>query len=173
MADGGSGGLGWFAGSRRRFDELVRFLEGEQSAGFDHARVETRLDRDGRELLRQTEGCLRVALWGGSAIHGYTPDGRPDKTIEVPVEQVTSCAFVDSDLDKLVITTAREGTGHHAPLAGALFVPTPAFAEHRLRHFPIELFSGARSLRGDARIIPGADGRPHLTGPSVSPGSSN
>src|SRR6266487_2520043 len=44
---------GWFAGSQERFDALVRFLGGEESGTLDHAELETRLDRDGRELVRQ------------------------------------------------------------------------------------------------------------------------
>jgi len=44
---------GWFVGSRERFDALVGFLEGEESGRLEHAELEARLDRDGRELLRQ------------------------------------------------------------------------------------------------------------------------
>jgi hypothetical protein len=41
-----------FASSRARFESLVRFLDGTDAAGLDHAGLEDRLDRDGRELLR-------------------------------------------------------------------------------------------------------------------------
>lgn len=42
-----------FAGSRERFDGLVSFLEGQLALGLTHSELETRLQTDGRELLRQ------------------------------------------------------------------------------------------------------------------------
>jgi hypothetical protein len=42
-----------FASSREQFESLVRFLDGTDAAGLDHAGLEERLDRDGRELLRR------------------------------------------------------------------------------------------------------------------------
>jgi hypothetical protein len=41
-----------FADSRERFESLVGFLDGTDAAGLDHAGLEERIDRDGRELLR-------------------------------------------------------------------------------------------------------------------------
>ena len=38
-----------FASSRAQFESLVRFLDGTDAAGLDHAGLEERLDRDGRE----------------------------------------------------------------------------------------------------------------------------
>ena len=42
-----------FASSREQFESLVRFMDGTDAAGLDHAGLEERLDRDGRELLRR------------------------------------------------------------------------------------------------------------------------
>ena len=43
-----------FASSREQFESLVvGFLDGSDAAGLDHAGLEERLDRDGRELLRR------------------------------------------------------------------------------------------------------------------------
>jgi hypothetical protein len=42
-----------FASSREQFESLVGFLDGTDAAGLDHAGLEERLDRDGRELLRR------------------------------------------------------------------------------------------------------------------------
>ena len=39
--------------SREQFESVVRFLDGTDAAGLDHAGLEERLDRDGRELLRR------------------------------------------------------------------------------------------------------------------------
>ena len=42
-----------FASSREQFESLVSFMAGTDAAGLDHAGLEERLDRDGRELLRR------------------------------------------------------------------------------------------------------------------------
>jgi hypothetical protein len=42
-----------FDGSRDRFEQVVSWLGGEESAGCTHAELEARLQVDGRELLRQ------------------------------------------------------------------------------------------------------------------------
>jgi hypothetical protein len=42
-----------FASSREQFESLVSFMDGTDAAGLDHAELEERLDRDGRELLRR------------------------------------------------------------------------------------------------------------------------
>ena len=51
-------------------------------------------------------------------------DGSVDRTIELPVEQPTSCQFAGPNLDVLFITTARQRLTQaqlaQQPLAGAL-----------------------------------------------------
>jgi hypothetical protein len=42
-----------FADSREQFESLVCFLDGTDAADLDHAGLEERIDRDGRELLRR------------------------------------------------------------------------------------------------------------------------
>jgi sugar lactone lactonase YvrE len=73
------------------------------------------------------DGCLWVALYGGSAVHRYSPDGRLDAVVTVAATAPTSCAFGGSDLDVLYITTAAKGTppGSHEPHAGGLFAVDP------------------------------------------------
>lgn len=72
------------------------------------------------------EGCLWVALFGGSAVRRYTPDGKLDAVIELPVSQVTACAFGGPGLDELYITTSRQGLAVGVqPEAGALFRARP------------------------------------------------
>ena len=71
------------------------------------------------------DGCLWVCLWGGSAVHRYTPRGDLDGVLELPVTQVTSCTFGGPDRHTLFITSAAheltEDARRREPLAGALF----------------------------------------------------
>jgi len=86
------------------------------------------------------EGYLWVALWDGWAIERYSSDGRLDRRIELPVAQVTSCAFGGPDLDELYITTGQEGfpLGGRAdqPHAGGLFRVRPGVRGRPTRRFP-------------------------------------
>lgn len=82
------------------------------------------------------DGCLWVAVWDGSAVHRYTPDGRLDRVVEVPCARPTACTFGGADLRDLYITTATIGLDDPGPYAGSVLVipgagqglPSPAFA---------------------------------------------
>jgi sugar lactone lactonase YvrE len=64
-------------------------------------------------------GGVWVALWQGSAVHRYAPDGTLDVVVEVPARQVTCPALVGG---RLFVTTSREGLADgDDPAAGALF----------------------------------------------------
>lgn len=81
-------------------------------------------DVDGRPdgLTVDSEGCVWVALFGGSAVLRYRPDGSLDDRVEVPASQVTACTLGGPGLRTLYITTSREGQEPGAePLAGAIF----------------------------------------------------
>ncbi|HEY3481280.1 MAG TPA: SMP-30/gluconolactonase/LRE family protein [Streptomyces sp.] len=58
-----------------------------------------------------TEGCLWIAMWGGSRLVRFDPEGRVLSEVPLPVAQPSSCAFGGPDLDILYVTTAREGLG--------------------------------------------------------------
>jgi sugar lactone lactonase YvrE len=75
-------------------------------------------------LSVDAEGGIWVALWGGGAVHRYTPSGSLDARLELPVSQVTSCCFGGPGLSTLYVTTAARGAADE-PLAGALFACTP------------------------------------------------
>jgi sugar lactone lactonase YvrE len=76
-------------------------------------------------LTVDEEGNLWVALWGGSAVRRYSPDGSPLHTVAMPIERPTSCAFGGSDRATLFVTTARHGLDAVAlarqPDAGRVF----------------------------------------------------
>jgi sugar lactone lactonase YvrE len=124
-----SNGTGWSPDGRLMYyiDTPTRRVE-----VFDHA--------DGRVSGRRTlaeieegagfpdgltvdaDGCVWVALWEGAAVRRYTPDGRLDRVIELPVPLVTACAFGGDGLTDLYVTTARTGLTEPPALAGSLFV---------------------------------------------------
>ncbi len=87
-------------------------------------------------LTVDADGAVWVALWNGGAVRRYTPDGRLDREIRLPVPRPTACAFGGPDLTDLYITTARVGLPDPHPLSGSLLVlpnagqglPQPAFA---------------------------------------------
>lgn len=86
-------------------------------------------------LTVDAEGGVWVAMWGGSAVRRYAPDGRLDAELGLPVSQVTSCCFGGAALDELYVTTAALDLTDE-PLAGGLFrcrpgvkgLPTMEFA---------------------------------------------
>ena len=84
------------------------------------------------------EGGLWVALWGGSAVHRYERSGVLSAVVEVAASQVTSCGFGGEELDRLHITTSRDGlTQDDDPAAGAVFV-----ADVGVRGVPLHPFGG-------------------------------
>ena len=82
------------------------------------------------------DGRLWVALWGGWAVHCYTPDGKLDGVLQLPVSHVTSCAFGGSGLTDLFVTTSSHDEHGplppdqrlREPLAGTVFVAQPGTA---------------------------------------------
>ncbi|WP_225784729.1 SMP-30/gluconolactonase/LRE family protein [Xenophilus sp. Marseille-Q4582] len=70
-------------------------------------------------------------------VHRFTPDGRLDKSLPVPVKKPAMCAFGGPRLDTLYVTSIRPGGDlSDQPLAGGVFalrpgtqgLPEPAFA---------------------------------------------
>ncbi len=85
-------------------------------------------------LAVDTEGGVWVAVFGGSRVDRYAPDGSLDRSIEVPAESVTSLVFFGPQLGDLIVVTAdnslhpeREGTVLLVPAdeVGARGLPAP------------------------------------------------
>jgi sugar lactone lactonase YvrE len=80
-------------------------------------------------LTVDEDGCVWVALWGGAAVHRYTPNGELNRVLSLPVSFVTSCAFGGPTLEDLYITTSSwefdAARFADEPKAGALFVTRP------------------------------------------------
>lgn len=71
-----------------------------------------------------SEGCLWNAVFAGRRVVRYTPAGKLDRVIEVPVTNPTCVCFGGDDLDILFISTATKmipaAQLAQEPLAGAL-----------------------------------------------------
>jgi sugar lactone lactonase YvrE len=83
-------------------------------------------DESGRNrpdgLTVDAEGGVWTALFGGSAVRRYAPDGTLDAVVEVGARQVTACTFGGEDYSELFITTSREGLADDDdPQAGSIF----------------------------------------------------
>ncbi|MEU7849493.1 SMP-30/gluconolactonase/LRE family protein [Micromonospora parva] len=65
-------------------------------------------------------GHLWIALWGGSAVRRYRPDGTLDREIRLPAKQPAGIGLGGPDLRRLFIGTARVGLDTPGPADGAL-----------------------------------------------------
>lgn len=76
-------------------------------------------------LTVDAQGRVLTALWPGWCVEIYAPDGKLEDKIELPVPQVSSCAFGGADMKTLYITTAATGLSPQqladAPFSGRLF----------------------------------------------------
>lgn len=89
-------------------------------------------------LTVAADGSVWVALWGGSAVHGYDSAGVRVATIELPVPQVSACTFGDDDLGTLYITTSAQGLpADHGTSAGSVFSVRPG-----VHGIPVTPFAG-------------------------------
>ena len=87
------------------------------------------------------DGFVWVAIWEGDRVERWSPDGRLDRTVDVPVHKPTCCAFGGKDLDVLYVTTSRLGSSEvelsREPTSGGLFAFRPG-----VRGLPDTPFAG-------------------------------
>jgi sugar lactone lactonase YvrE len=86
------------------------------------------------------DGCYWICANDAGLVHRFTPAGRLDRSLELPVRKPAMCAFGGPQLDTLYVTSIRpEGIDlSDQPLAGGVFalspgtrgVPEPAFVQH-------------------------------------------
>lgn len=87
-------------------------------------------------LTVDVEGGVWVAVFGAGQVHRYSPNGDLAAVVEVPARQVTACTFGGNTLDRLFITTSREGLDpHDDPMAGSLFTVEPGVQGRPVRTF--------------------------------------
>jgi len=75
-------------------------------------------------MATDVHGGIWVAHWGGARLSRFTPRGRLDRVIPMPVSQVTSCCFAGPTLERMFVTTAAIDCDDDA-VAGCLFEVEP------------------------------------------------
>ncbi|MVV50773.1 SMP-30/gluconolactonase/LRE family protein [Pseudomonas sp. PB120] len=72
------------------------------------------------------EGCYWICANDAGLVHRFTPDGRLDRSLTVPVKKPSMCAFGGSRLDTLFVTSIRPGDDQdEQSLAGGVFALDP------------------------------------------------
>lgn len=73
------------------------------------------------------DGCYWICGNDAGLVHRFTPDGRLDRSLAVPVKKPAMCAFGGAGLDTLFVTSIRPGGTDLSdqPLAGGVFALRP------------------------------------------------
>ncbi len=73
------------------------------------------------------DGCYWICGNDAGLVHRFTPDGRLDRSLAVPVKKPAMCAFGGAGLDTLFVTSIRPGGIDltDQPLAGGVFALHP------------------------------------------------
>ena len=113
-----SNGIVWSLDNKRMFyidspTQMVQSFLFEEEKGnivFEKNAIEIPADMGSPDgMAIDEEGMLWIAHWGGFGVYRWNPnDGKLLSKIDLPVPQVSSCAFVGDESDYLLITTARE-----------------------------------------------------------------
>jgi sugar lactone lactonase YvrE len=156
-----SNGMGWDGGRFYFVDSPLRAVttyeydaaSGNLGAELGRIPIDATVPGIPDGLCVDDDGCIWVAIFGGSAVHRYTPDGALDMVVDVPVSQPTSCAFGGPNGNLLVITTADHLLSPEArlaqPLAGAVFaIEVGASASGATPWRPLAPSAGGTSLGG-------------------------
>ncbi|WP_339522825.1 SMP-30/gluconolactonase/LRE family protein [Pseudomonas sp. EA_35y_Pfl2_R111] len=83
------------------------------------------------------DGCYWICGNDAGQIHRFTPDGRLDRSLTVPVKKPTMCAFGGRNLDTLYVASIRPDGIDLAdqPLAGGVFALNPGVTGLEEPHF--------------------------------------
>lgn len=133
-----SNGLAWSSDGRSMYyidsalGSIDRFSYDPESGTFDDRSVVARIDPgfgapDG--MCIDVDDHLWVAVFGGSVVRRFDPDGLVTDELELPAPNVTSCCFGGPGYEDLYVTTARTGLTREQheihPLSGSVFRFTP------------------------------------------------
>ncbi|MCU1739304.1 MULTISPECIES: SMP-30/gluconolactonase/LRE family protein [unclassified Pseudomonas] len=76
-----------------------------------------------------TDGCYWICANDAGMIHRFTPQGRLERSITLPVKKPTMCAFGGRNLETLYVTSIRpSGDLSDQPLAGGVFAIHPGIS---------------------------------------------
>ncbi len=128
-----SNGLAWTADGTTAYyndtpTQRIDAFSWDDERGLHDRRPFVHIDADDGApdgLTVDSAGGVWTALYGGGAVRHYDRTGVLDEVIEVAAPKVTACTLGGERLDRLFITTSREGEDAGAPShpsAGALFV---------------------------------------------------
>jgi sugar lactone lactonase YvrE len=95
-----SNGLAWHESRMYFVDTPTKRIDVLDYDGeISNRRAFAHIDRGSPDgLCLDDEGCVWVALYGGSAVQRFTPDGSLDRTLELPATNVTACCFFEGSL---------------------------------------------------------------------------
>jgi sugar lactone lactonase YvrE len=85
-----------------------------------------------------SDGYLWIAFFEGWAVRRFSQGGELERTVQLPVEKPTSCAFGGDDLSTLFITSASHNLSTSQDQAGSVF----AYETHGISGVPESPFSG-------------------------------
>jgi sugar lactone lactonase YvrE len=74
------------------------------------------------------EGCYWICANDGACLLRFTPTGKLDRTIELPMTKPAMCSFGGAGMDTLLVTSIDPGNGAGGELAGALLLVRPGVA---------------------------------------------
>lgn len=112
------------------YDQLHGGIANERPFFFDFERGKP----DGSAV--DVSGHIWSARYGGGCVVRLTPEGKVDRVVDLPVDNITNCTFGGADLKTLFITTAKGGSGKGERLAGSLYalaVDIPGVPANRFR----------------------------------------
>ena len=84
-----------------------------------------------------SDGYLWNCRFFGGCIVRVAPDGKIDRVIEMPVQNITTCTFGGADLKTLYVTTARLESPPGDRLAGGLYAISTGVAGQPERQFRV------------------------------------
>jgi sugar lactone lactonase YvrE len=138
-----SNGLEWSPDGTRAYyvdtpTREISVFDYDGAEGLQHRRPFASVDAMPDGLTVDADGGVWVALFDGRAVQHFGPDGTAGARVRIPEGRVTACTFGGDDLDRLFITTSREGVAvEEEPSAGSLYV-----ADVGVRGLPAREFSG-------------------------------
>ena len=146
-----------FTGSRDRFETVLVWLEGEQSAALSHGELEERLQAGARELFRQLlQEHLDLRAQTETRIADVMDEARvPRPSAETGHTRALATVFGGVDVRR--IAYRRRGQGNLHPADAVLNLPTEKHS-HGLRHLAA-IESSRGSFDGAVQAIERATGQ--------------